>query len=112
MELLQMANLALRFLLELCALVSLGYWGAHASNRMIGKILLGVGAPLLLAIIWGLFGSPNASIMLSPPAHLLLEVIVFGLSALALYAAGKHFLAILFACLFVINRLLMFIWQQ
>jgi hypothetical protein len=41
MELIKGANLALRFLLELCALGALGYWGFKAGNTTIAKIALG-----------------------------------------------------------------------
>ncbi len=47
LELIKGANLALRFLLELCALGALGYWGFKTGNTTIAKIALGVGAPLV-----------------------------------------------------------------
>ena len=31
LSMMRIANLALRFLLELCALAGLAYWGAHAA---------------------------------------------------------------------------------
>jgi Protein of unknown function (DUF2568) len=51
MELIKGANLALRFLLELCALGALGYSGFKAGNTTIAKIALGVGVPLVAAIV-------------------------------------------------------------
>jgi uncharacterized protein DUF2568 len=41
------ANLLLRFLLELCALGALGYWGFKTGNAAITKTVLGVAAPLV-----------------------------------------------------------------
>ena len=39
-------NLAIRFVLEVCALVSLFYWGFQSSQGILMKLGLGIGAPL------------------------------------------------------------------
>src|SRR5918997_3472095 len=99
METLKLANLALRFLLELCALAALGYWGFKKGTSLIVKIGLGLGAPLLAAVLWGTFVAPRAPI--PPPGllRLILELVVFG-SAAALYAAGRPTLAWALALVF------------
>ena len=56
MELIKGANLALRFLWELFALGTLGYWGFKTGNSTITKIVLGVGAPL---VGWSVLGKPS-----------------------------------------------------
>jgi hypothetical protein len=48
------ANLVLRFLLELCALAALCYWGFKTGTGSISKAVLGIGAPLAAAVLWGL----------------------------------------------------------
>src|SRR5215211_3227281 len=48
-ESVKFVNLALRFLLELCALVALGYWSFKGGGGPIMKLALGIGAPLLAA---------------------------------------------------------------
>ncbi|WP_422392202.1 YrdB family protein [Niallia oryzisoli] len=53
------------------------------------KFFLGIGAPVLLAVIWGAFGSPKAKIKLSWPLHLFLELIVFGIPALHYMQQGN-----------------------
>jgi len=108
----QMANMALRFLLELCAMYAVGYWGYHIGGPMIVKWVLALSLPLLLAVVWGWLGSPQAPIKLVQPWHLLLELLVFGLPAVALFASGKQDLAVWYGIAAVINRILMFIWQQ
>jgi hypothetical protein len=105
-------NLALRFLLEICALLALGYWGFHTGKSLILKIVLGIGTPLMVAIVWGMFGSPGAPVKLSASFHLLLEFIIFGLPVVALYVAGKPGLSLVFGLTVVINRSLMYIWKQ
>ncbi|NGQ96263.1 YrdB family protein [Brevibacillus sp. SYP-B805] len=106
------ANLALRFFLELCGLAALGYWGFHTGKEPVTKSALGIGTPLLIAIVWAMLGSPGAPVKLSFPLRLLLELVVFGMPAIALYAAGKLGLAVTYGIVVVINRILMFIWQQ
>jgi len=62
MVFLKSANLALAFLLELCMLAALGYWGFITGESSVSRISLGLGAPLLAAIIWGTFLSPKAAV--------------------------------------------------
>jgi hypothetical protein len=54
------ANLALAFLLELCALGALGYWGVRTGDGLVAKVALGLGAPFCAAVLWGLFAAPRA----------------------------------------------------
>lgn len=51
-------NLAVRFLLELTALVALGFWGWSLADGWWG-VLPGLGIPLLAAAAWGTFAVPN-----------------------------------------------------
>ena len=53
LELIKSVNLALRFLLELCALGALGYWGFKTGSTTSSKIGLGLGVPLVAAVVWG-----------------------------------------------------------
>jgi hypothetical protein len=68
------ANLALRFLLELCALVALGYWGFKTGGGLITKLALGIGAPLLAAVVWGTFLAPRAAVPTPGLLRLVLEL--------------------------------------
>ena len=61
MEIIKSLNLLLRFLLELCGLVALGYWGFKTGQQMIVKIVLGIGGPLLFVVIWSIFLAPASS---------------------------------------------------
>ena len=63
-------NVALRFLLELCVLVALGYWGFQTGQGLFAKIGLGIGTPLVAAVVWGLLGAPGSSWQLHDPWHL------------------------------------------
>jgi hypothetical protein len=100
------ANLALAFLLELCALVALGYWGVSIGGGPVAKIALGLGAPLFAAVLWGLFASPRAPVSV-PLVGLGVKLIVFGSAVLALYSTGHRSLAAVFAVMIVANAALM-----
>ena len=106
------ANLALRFLLELGILGALGYWGFTSGSSTWMKWALGLGAPLLAAVVWGTFVAPKAAVELSTPLHLLVELAVFGLAILALFRAGQTNLAAAFGVIYLINKVLLVIWGQ
>jgi Protein of unknown function (DUF2568) len=112
LELIKGANLALRFLLELCALVALGYWGFKTGSGEPAKIALGIGAPLVAAVVWGVFVAPRAPV--EPPGVLvlLLQVLVFGSAAASLAATGHRTLALAFGVIVIINAILMHVWAQ
>lgn len=112
LEVIKGANLALRFFLELCALGALGYWGFKTGGGLTAKIGLGIGAPLVAAVVWGVFVSPRAPVELPGPLSLLLQVLVFGSAAAGLAATGHRTLALVFGVLVVINALLMYVWGQ
>lgn len=110
--LLQVSNLALRFLLELCVLTALGYWGFQMGNGLLVKAALTIGAPLAAAWLWATFGAPGAAHELTGFLHLLLEVGVFGLAVVALMFVGRPTLAWVLGLALVSNGLLMRLWGQ
>src|SRR5689334_21037590 len=105
------ANYGLRFLLEMATLVALAYWGFHEFGG-VAQWLIGLGAPLLVAVVWGTFMSPKASRPTFDPVRLLIEVAVFGAGVAALYAAGATVLATVFAVLAVLHLALTFALGQ
>lgn len=106
------ANIALRFILELSALASLGYWGLKSGNGMIMKFILGVGSPLLIAILWGIFGAPGSLYQLPKPFQWLLILGVYFMADSALYASGEHYISTLLGLIAIVNSALMYIWRQ
>ena len=68
MELLKNINLALAFLLELCMLAALGYWGFTLDQGLAIRVGAGLGVPLLAAVIWGVLMAPRAAIPLADAA--------------------------------------------
>jgi hypothetical protein len=112
LTILKNANLVLAFLLELCVLVALGYWGLQTGQGLIAKIGLAIGAPVAAVVFWALFGAPKAVWALPGPWHLIVAVVFFGAAAVALFAAGQRQLAVAFALVVVINHILVYVWGQ
>ena len=87
------AQLALRFLLELGALVSLGAWAKHVVGPGVTGWLAMTGLPFVGATLWGVFAVPgdpsrSGSAVVAVPGwcRLLLELSVFAGGAAALAA--------------------------
>lgn len=108
----QSANLAARFLLELAALTALAFWGFHLSTPTLWRVVAGVGAPLVAAVLWGVFASPKAAISLPGPAVIAVQVLVLGSAVVALALAGRPGLATAFGLVAVVNAVLLAWWHQ
>ena len=85
-------NAVLRFLLELAGLFAQGYWGFATQDNWALKLLFGLGIPIVMAALWGVFrvqhdGGPPV-VEVAPQVRLLLEVAFFGLAIGLLCAAG------------------------
>jgi Protein of unknown function (DUF2568) len=98
MESVRVANLGLRFLLELALLAALAYWGWHERGVALAILL-----PLLAAVVWGSFVAPKARFPVSVPVRLAIELTLFGLAVAGLFAAGADALAIAFAVAVVLS---------
>ncbi|WP_329765533.1 YrdB family protein [Bacillus nitratireducens] len=109
---LQALNIALRFMLELCVLGIVGYWGFRVGTITVIKVTLAIILPVIVAIIWALFGAQHAEWEVQGILHVLLEIIVFGVGVAALYHLKHYMLASGLAIIIVVNRMLMFIWNQ
>ena len=99
----------LRFLLELCAVAALGYWGWQSGQTLPMRLALGIGAPLVAATAWGLFVAPKARFVVPSAVRLFVEVVVFGLAALGLAAIGHPYLAAALAIAYLLHRVLLFV---
>lgn len=104
---LTVANLALRFALELAAPAALAYWGFHTGRTAIADVVLGLGAPLLAAVVWGVFAAPTSARRLRGGGLLAVQSAVFGAAAIGLAAAGQPVLAVAFALVVAVNSVLL-----
>lgn len=102
-------NLALRFALELAALISFGYWGWNASSGPV-RFVLALGLPLIAAFLWGIFAVPHdpsrsgkAPIPVPGVMRLFLEFDFFVLAALAIADLGSWGLALAFGAVVILH---------
>ena len=112
MDILKSLNLAVRFLLELCMLVAVGYWGFKTHSSWVMKIIFGIGLPVLIAVLWGLFVAPKAIYPLSRVPRLVVELILMGSAAVALFASGRTDLGWIYTVILIISEILMIVWRQ
>ena len=103
----QAANLVLRSLLEIGALVALGYGGAHAAEPPTLRVLLAILLPGLAAVVWGLFAAPRALYRAAGLVRVAIELVVFGAAAAALVATGHPRIAVAFAVVATLNAILL-----
>jgi hypothetical protein len=96
-------NLTVRFILELSALFAIGSWGWRQSTGAV-RVLLAIGLPVFAAILWGTFAVPddpsrsgNAPVPIPGFIRLLLEWLVFGSAAWAVFHMGYGRLSLIFA---------------
>ena len=84
------------FLVELAALAALAWAGASASAGLAVRIVLAIAAPVIMAVIWGLFMAPTSKRRLRDPARLVAQIVAFLVAAVALAVAGHVVPAIVF----------------
>jgi predicted MFS family arabinose efflux permease len=106
------ANLAVRFLLELCALAAVAYWGSRLSDSTGVNVIVAIAAPLGVATFWGILLAPSSQRRLDPPLRTLAELFVLALAVAALVAVDEPVLAVILAIAGVLNGLLLHVWRQ
>ncbi len=92
-------------------------WSYRVLGGQVGKgpVIKGTFAvvlPLIIAVIWGLFGAPEATWKLQGALHLMLEIIILGLGIVALYHLRYVALATIFMIVIFTNSVLMYIWKR
>ena len=93
-------------------LAAVGYWGFMTHSGWPMKILFGIGLPLFIALIWGYFMAPKSLHRLSGIPFTIMDIILLGSGALALYASGQKTLACIYAAVLVISEILRLVWKQ
>ena len=105
-------NLAFRFLLEIIALVAVGYWGWQQGSGL-NRYLLAVITPVVWAVLWGTFAVPNdpsrsgkAPVPIPGILRLILELCAFGFAAWALYSSVTTWSGIIFTGAVILHYIL------
>ncbi|MGZ4546052.1 MAG: DUF2568 domain-containing protein [Blastococcus sp.] len=90
--------LTVALLSEFAALASLAFWGWTASGHALVRMALAVAAPLLAAVLWGVFAAPRARVQVAALA-VAVKVLVLGAATLAQVATGHPWAAVVFGVL-------------
>lgn len=102
-------NLGLRFVLEVAALLALGYWGSQQSTGII-SIVLALGIPIIAAAAWGTFAVPDdpsrsgkAPVAVSGVVRLVLEAVLFIAATVMLLDLGNTLPAVILITVVIIH---------
>jgi hypothetical protein len=105
-------NLAVRFLLEISGLVSLGIWGWKQSDGWL-RFVLAIGIPIIFAAIWGTFAVPDdpsrsgkAPIATPGIIRLVIELGFFSCAIWSLYDVGFKKVSLAFGIMVVLHYLI------
>jgi hypothetical protein len=98
-------TLTVRFLCELAMLAALAFWGFRVGDG-IWAWVLGVGAPLLAAVVWGAWVAPKARWPVPIPTRIAVELVLFGAAVGALAMAGQPLAAVVLALAALTSSLL------
>src|SRR4029450_3094609 len=71
------ATLTARFLCELAMLAALAFWG-YVVGDGVWAWLLGILAPVVVAVIWGTFVAPRAKVPVPAPVRVAIELALCG----------------------------------
>jgi hypothetical protein len=110
MENIKLINKGIMFLLEICMLLSLSYWGFHNHASM--AYLYGIGLPVLVALLWGVFAAPKSKKRLPMPYRTFFSIGMFWMSGILLYATGLTVYAIAFMIVAFISGTLAYIFEK
>jgi hypothetical protein len=100
------ANLTLRFFLEMGGVAAFGYWGYQAVDGP-GRIGLAIGASLVLIVVWAVVVARNADNVLTQPQRDLIGTGLLLAAAAVLFAAGQPAAAVAFGVVVVVNWILL-----
>ncbi len=101
------ANLALRFALEVAGIVAAAYWGYHAVESPLPRIVLAVAAPAVLIVIWTFVVAPGAQNPIPALPRVLIGSVLLLLVAAGAALVGARLQGTAYAGLVVLNTALM-----
>lgn len=105
MALIRDLALTLRFLLELVAIVAVGWWGFALDAPATLRVAAGIAIPLAVIVLWGAVVAPRARFAVPDWLRAAAEAVVWAAAVAALVAVGAPGLAVAFAVLVVADRL-------
>ncbi|MGL6198495.1 MAG: YrdB family protein [Lachnospiraceae bacterium] len=97
-----------RFVFEILCIVIAGYWGFSKVKYGNWRIVLGILAPLIIVVIWSVWGAPASLHRLQGIASLALELGIYAVSAIYLYNTKFKAFVICFILLAITNACINF----
>jgi hypothetical protein len=98
-------NDVIRFVVELFAFFTFGFWG-FVAWPFPWNIAFGIATPLFAIVVWALFRSPRAVIGLDAFGKALVEIVVMGSAALAWLMLGQPIIALVFGVVAIVSGVL------
>lgn len=92
-----------RFLFEILCIVIVGYWGFGSIKYGDWRFVLGVLVPLTIVFVWSVWGAPSSTNRLNDLSRLVLELVIYAISAICLYNTRLKALTICFIIIAVAN---------
>ncbi|XVK82872.1 hypothetical protein BST_0586 [Bacillus stercoris] len=112
LEKLNQANLLLRFILEIAALISIGVF-AWISFDGYFKYVLTLVLPIAVMIVWSVFAVPHdpsrsgqTVIPVNGITRLVIELLIFAMAVAALYFSHLKPVGIIFLCLIILHYII------
>jgi hypothetical protein len=103
MKAVEHANQALTFFLELAVYASVIGWSFRSSSSTTVKVIVAVAGVAVLAVTWGLFAAPKASMPLHGAALVAFEIAWFSVGVAACWSSGLRRWAVVLAVLLAVN---------
>lgn len=105
-------NDALRFILEIWALIAYGYWGLNQNFGLFNYVLMIV-LPIIMAVLWGTFAVPRdpsrsgkALVRVPGAVRLVLEFLLLGLAFWTMFVGGLFYISLVYITLVVAHYIL------
>lgn len=105
---LKWVNLTLRGLMEFGIVIALAYWGYRVGQNTFQRVLLSIGAPMLVFSFWAFIDFRK---VVPEPEYfrLVQELFLSGLAAFAWYAAGQHTLGLVLGLVSIVHHALVYL---
>jgi hypothetical protein len=104
-------NMAVVFFMELGMLAAMSYWGFYSHTKA-AAWLWGIGLPLAVAVLWGIWAAPKSDRRLKMPYRAGFATILFGLASFLLYQAGQTKYAVAYFIVSVTSMLIGYLSEK
>jgi hypothetical protein len=101
-------DLALRALMEFGIVLGFAWWGYFVGATIVSKILIAIGAPVVVFSFWGFIDFHQTGRM-AESLRLIQEMLISGLAAFVLYLAGKPIFGWTLAALSIVHHIMVYV---